>query len=102
MSDEICAVSHRVPSPGLAEDGPLQLSARQGDGRPVHPAHRRYRPGTLAVVHEIESETDTPVQARTVPGAEERLYKDLKWAGLSWDEGPDVAGPYGPYRQVRI
>ncbi|KAK0738464.1 hypothetical protein B0T18DRAFT_335247 [Schizothecium vesticola] len=38
-------------------------------------------------------------QARTVPGAEERLYKDLKWAGLSWDEGPDVAGPYGPYRQ---
>lgn len=26
--------------------------------------------------------------------------KDLKWAGLSWDEGPDCGGPYGPYRQV--
>ncbi|KAL2260275.1 hypothetical protein VTK26DRAFT_5746 [Humicola hyalothermophila] len=38
-------------------------------------------------------------QSRLVPDAEERLYQDLKWAGLSWDEGPDVQGPYGPYRQ---
>lgn len=38
-------------------------------------------------------------QARTVLDAESRLYKDLKWSGLSWDEGPDVGGPYGPYRQ---
>ncbi|KAM7202287.1 glutamyl-tRNA synthetase [Naviculisporaceae sp. PSN 640] len=41
-------------------------------------------------------------QTRLVPDAEERLYQDLKWAGLSWDEGPDVFngnGPYGPYRQ---
>ncbi|KIV85325.1 glutamate-tRNA ligase [Exophiala sideris] len=36
---------------------------------------------------------------RTVPGAEEHLYKDLRWAGLQWDEGPVVGGPYGPYRQ---
>ncbi|EXJ83928.1 glutamyl-tRNA synthetase [Capronia coronata CBS 617.96] len=36
---------------------------------------------------------------RTVPGAEERLYEDLTWAGLHWDEGPIVGGPYGPYRQ---
>merc|ERR1711939_597334 len=36
---------------------------------------------------------------RTIPGAEERLYKDLTWAGLQWDEGPVVGGPYGPYRQ---
>lgn len=26
--------------------------------------------------------------------------KDLEWAGLLWDEGPDRGGPYGPYRQV--
>jgi glutamyl-tRNA synthetase len=26
-------------------------------------------------------------QKRLVPDAEERLYEDLKWAGLSWDEG---------------
>lgn len=41
-------------------------------------------------------DTDTK---RTVPDAEERLYKDLRWAGLQWDEGPEVGGPYGPYRQ---
>ncbi|KAI1354558.1 hypothetical protein F5Y01DRAFT_254204 [Xylaria sp. FL0043] len=38
-------------------------------------------------------------QKRLVPDAEEKLYEDLKWAGLSWDEGPDVGGPYGPYKQ---
>ncbi|KAL2829225.1 hypothetical protein BDW59DRAFT_142338 [Aspergillus cavernicola] len=38
-------------------------------------------------------------QKRTVPGAEQRLFEDLKWAGLQWDEGPVVGGPYGPYRQ---
>ena len=25
--------------------------------------------------------------------------ESLKWLGLDWDEGPDVGGPYGPYRQ---
>ncbi|TPX20934.1 Glutamate--tRNA ligase mitochondrial [Coccidioides immitis] len=38
-------------------------------------------------------------QKRTIPGAEQRLYEDLQWAGLQWDEGPVVGGPYGPYRQ---
>ncbi len=36
---------------------------------------------------------------RTVPGAEARMLDDLRWLGLDWDEGPDVAGPAGPYRQ---
>ncbi|KAK3322227.1 glutamyl-tRNA synthetase-like protein [Apodospora peruviana] len=36
-------------------------------------------------------------QSRLVPDAEERLYEDLKWAGLKWDEGPDVSSL--PYRQ---
>ena len=30
---------------------------------------------------------------------ENQLMDDLKWLGLDWDEGPDVGGPYGPYRQ---
>ena len=30
---------------------------------------------------------------------EDQLIADLKWLGLDWDEGPDVRGPYGPYRQ---
>jgi glutamyl-tRNA synthetase len=28
------------------------------------------------------------------------LLEDLAWIGLRWDEGPDVGGPYGPYRQL--
>ncbi|KAL2017878.1 hypothetical protein VTK56DRAFT_1582 [Thermocarpiscus australiensis] len=38
-------------------------------------------------------------QSRLVPDAEQKLYEDLRWAGISWDEGPDTQGPYGPYRQ---
>ncbi|PKY05547.1 mitochondrial glutamyl-tRNA synthetase [Aspergillus campestris IBT 28561] len=38
-------------------------------------------------------------QKRTIPDAEQRLYDDLQWAGLQWDEGPSIGGPYGPYRQ---
>lgn len=36
---------------------------------------------------------------RTVPGAEARMLDDLRWLGIDWDEGPDVGGPAGPYRQ---
>ncbi|HEY4693773.1 MAG TPA: glutamate--tRNA ligase [Bellilinea sp.] len=36
---------------------------------------------------------------RFVEGAEEEIFKSLRWMGLDWDEGPDVGGPYGPYRQ---
>lgn len=28
-----------------------------------------------------------------------QLLEDLRWLGLEWDEGPDVGGPNGPYRQ---
>jgi glutamyl-tRNA synthetase len=38
-------------------------------------------------------------QKRTVADAEQRLLQDLRWAGLQWDEGPEVGGPYGPYKQ---
>lgn len=38
-------------------------------------------------------------QKRYVPGAEEELIHSLHWLGLEWDEGPDVGGAYGPYRQ---
>jgi nondiscriminating glutamyl-tRNA synthetase len=30
---------------------------------------------------------------------ETQLIEDAKWLGLDWDEGPDVGGPYPPYRQ---
>lgn len=37
---------------------------------------------------------------RTVPGAEQEIIDGLRWLGLDYDEGPDVGGPYGPYRQT--
>ncbi|MEA2460156.1 MAG: nondiscriminating glutamyl-tRNA synthetase, partial [Actinomycetota bacterium] len=27
------------------------------------------------------------------------VLEDMSWLGLTWDEGPEVGGPYGPYRQ---
>jgi len=27
------------------------------------------------------------------------ILDGLKWLGLAWDEGPDIGGPFGPYRQ---
>lgn len=30
---------------------------------------------------------------------EQNIYKALQWAQIEWDEGPDIGGPYGPYRQ---
>ena len=38
-------------------------------------------------------------RTRSRPEYEENIYSSLKWVGLEWDEGPDVGGPYGPYRQ---
>ena len=42
---------------------------------------------------------DTDV-SRTVPGAEQEIFDGLRWLGLNYDEGPDIGGPYGPYRQT--
>ncbi len=36
---------------------------------------------------------------RYVEGAEQELMNSLKWLGIQWDEGPDIGGPHGPYRQ---
>jgi len=38
-------------------------------------------------------------QARSTRESEEMILKALRWVGLEWDEGPDVGGPSGPYRQ---
>ena len=38
-------------------------------------------------------------QARSTPESEAAILASLRWLGLSWDEGPDVGGPHGPYRQ---
>lgn len=38
-------------------------------------------------------------QSRSTSESEEEIYKALRWLGIEWDEGPDVGGAYGPYRQ---
>lgn len=38
-------------------------------------------------------------QARSTSESEQAIFDSLRWLGLEWDEGPDIGGPYGPYRQ---
>ncbi len=53
----------------------------------------RQQGGTLVL--RIE---DTDAE-RHQQGSEEQILEDLRWLGLDWDEGPDIGGPRGPYRQ---
>jgi len=56
-------------------------------------AYARHTGGTF--VFRIE-DTDS---ARDSEDSYEALLASLRWLGLDWDEGPEVGGPYGPYRQ---
>ena len=56
-------------------------------------AYARHTGGTF--VFRIE-DTDS---ARDSEESYEALLRALRWLNLSWDEGPEVGGPYGPYRQ---
>ncbi|OZM81772.1 glutamate--tRNA ligase [Pseudonocardia sp. MH-G8] len=56
-------------------------------------AHARHHGGTF--VFRIE---DTDAQRDSVESYE-ALLDALRWLGLDWDEGPEVGGPHGPYRQ---
>ncbi len=38
-------------------------------------------------------------QTRSTPESEQAILDSLKWVGIQWDEGPEVGGPHGPYRQ---
>ncbi len=38
-------------------------------------------------------------RVRSTRESEEAILDSLRWLGLQWDEGPDVGGPHGPYRQ---
>lgn len=56
-------------------------------------AYARHTGGTF--VFRIE-DTDA---ARDSEESYQALLDALRWLGLTWDEGPEVGGPYGPYRQ---
>ncbi len=36
---------------------------------------------------------------RSTAESEQAIFDSLRWLGLDWDEGPDIGGDYGPYRQ---
>ena len=38
--------------------------------------------------------------SRSTKESEEGVLEGLRWLGIKWDEGPDVGGPYAPYRQM--
>ncbi|MDK1031163.1 MAG: glutamate--tRNA ligase [Planctomycetia bacterium] len=38
-------------------------------------------------------------RSRYTPEAEDAFCEALRWLGLTYDEGPDIGGPFGPYRQ---
>ncbi|HDZ55162.1 MAG TPA: glutamate--tRNA ligase [Pseudomonas xinjiangensis] len=38
-------------------------------------------------------------QVRSSAESEKQILDSLRWLGIEWDEGPDVGGPHGPYRQ---
>lgn len=42
---------------------------------------------------------DDTDRRRSTRESEEGVLEGLRWLGLTWDEGPDVGGPCGPYRQ---
>jgi len=39
-------------------------------------------------------------RSRSTEAFEAAILEDLRWLGIRWDEGPDVGGPFGPYRQT--
>ena len=39
-------------------------------------------------------------QERSTPENEQVILRDMRWLGLNWDEGPEVGGAHGPYRQM--
>lgn len=80
-------VGRYAPSP----TGSLHL----GNLRTALVAWRRARGQAGVFLMRIE-DIDRP---RTVPGSEAQLLDDLRRLGIDWDEGPDVGGSAGPYRQ---
>ncbi|MGV0605652.1 glutamate--tRNA ligase [Mycolicibacterium sp. XJ1904] len=56
-------------------------------------AYARHTDGTFVFrIEDTDSARDSEESYRAILDA-------LRWLGLDWDEGPEVGGPYGPYRQ---
>ncbi len=43
---------------------------------------------------------DDTDEERSTKEAEDAIFEGFKWLGITWDEGPDIGGNYGPYKQT--
>jgi glutamyl-tRNA synthetase len=66
-----------------------------GNARTALLAWLQVRPAGGAIVMRVEDLDRGRCRAALSAG----VLTDLRWLGLDWDEGPDVGGPFGPYRQ---
>src|SRR5918997_3890585 len=66
-----------------------------GHARTFRAAYERARAAGGVLV--LRDEDLDPARSRAEFAA--AMLEDLKWLGVEWQEGPDVGGPYGPYRQ---
>jgi glutamyl-tRNA synthetase len=66
-----------------------------GHARTFWVAHQRAR----AVGGELILRNEDLDRQRAKPEFVRAMFEDLRWLGLSWDEGPDVGGTLGPYSQ---
>jgi glutamyl-tRNA synthetase len=64
-----------------------------GHARTFWAAHERAAGGVLV----LRDEDLDPARSRSEFAA--AMLEDLRWLGVSWQEGPDVGGSFGPYRQ---
>jgi len=92
-----------MPSEGSSAAGKVRVRFAPSPTGQVHVGNARTalfnwlfaRQQGGAMVLRIE---DTDLE-RSEARYEQQLLEDLKWLGLDWDEGPDVGGPFPPYRQ---
>ncbi|HEX7312977.1 MAG TPA: tRNA glutamyl-Q(34) synthetase GluQRS [Pyrinomonadaceae bacterium] len=66
-----------------------------GHARTFRAAHERARAAGGVLV--LRDEDLDPARSRAEFAT--ALLEDLRWLGVEWREGPDVGGPFGPYRQ---
>src|SRR5215208_7277889 len=66
-----------------------------GHARTFWAAHERARAAGGVLV--LRDEDLDPARSRAEFAA--AMLEDLRWLGVEWQEGPDVGGPFGPYRQ---
>src|SRR6185436_12601809 len=57
-------------------------------------AYARHTGGVFVLrIEDTDRERSSEVYERSI-------LEGLRWLGIRWDEGPDVGGPFGPYRQT--